>query len=230
MALLLHIDTATTHAGVCLSQDRTVLHMLESPELQQHAAFVQPAIQQLLLHTKHRLSEVDAVCVTAGPGSYTGLRVGLATAKGMAYALQKPLILLNTLEVMAQGLLTEKTEAAQTFDPATLLCPMIDARRMEVFTAVYDLSLQTIHPPQAMVLDAQSFAAQLKEKQMIFCGNGHDKLKLLLQDHHAMFSTHRHHVSDMVPLAHQAYEKQVFADLAYAEPFYVKAFYSPGRN
>ncbi|MEK7200188.1 MAG: tRNA (adenosine(37)-N6)-threonylcarbamoyltransferase complex dimerization subunit type 1 TsaB, partial [Bacteroidota bacterium] len=106
MPLLLHIDTATEHASVCLSEGCIVLGLIESDEQKNHASFIQPAIQQLMANSPYSLNQLDAIAVTAGPGSYTGLRVGLASAKGICYALDKPLIMVNTLEVMAQAILS----------------------------------------------------------------------------------------------------------------------------
>ena len=132
MLLLLNIDTATEHASVCLSKDGIVLGLIESSEQKNHAAFVQPAIQQIINESDYTLADIDAVAATSGPGSYTGLRVGLASAKGICYALDKPLILVNTLETMAQSILYNYQSTNQPINQSTLLCPLIDARRMEV--------------------------------------------------------------------------------------------------
>ena len=166
MPLLLNIDTATEHASICLSKEGVVLGLIESTEQKNHAAFVQPAIQQIINESDYALADIDAVAATSGPGSYTGLRVGLASAKGICYALDKPLILINTLETMAQSILSYYQSTNQPINPLTLLCPLIDARRMEVFTALYNASLQEIEPPHALIIDEHSFAALL-EKQPI---------------------------------------------------------------
>lgn len=226
MAVLLNIDTATEYAGVCLSRDGHMLQLLESPEQKNHAAFVQPAIQQLLSETGCQLTDIDAVAVTAGPGSYTGLRVGLASAKGICYALNKPLILINTLEVIANNTISNY-QPQNSNHPPTLFCPLIDARRMEVFTAVYDASLTAVMPPQAMLLDAHAFGSLLDQHQVVFSGSGHYKLKEMLSHRNAIFSTNRHSVTDLAMLAHKAFEVQQFANLAYSEPLYVKEFFHP---
>ena len=168
MAILLHIDTATEFALVGFSKDGEVLAEQENLEQQQHAAFLQPAIQSLSKKLALRLQQIDAVVVSNGPGSYTGLRVGLASAKGICFALQKPLITLNTLEVMAHA-------ALKAFPEANLFCPMIDARRMEVFTALYNQELDSVMPPQAMILDESSFADRLATARMVFTGSGQEK-------------------------------------------------------
>lgn len=223
MPILLNIDTATEQAGVCISRDGLVLHMLQNEDQKNHASFLQPAIQQLLHQTGMELPEIDAVALTAGPGSYTGLRVGMASAKGICYALNKPLILINTLEVMAQA----ARAAYPADDPSILICPLIDARRMEVFTAVYDLLLQQILPPQAMILNAGSFSNLLDTHQLIFLGSGHQKLNQVLEHPNASFSDIRHHAGNLAQLAHKSFHSQHFTNLAYSEPQYVKAFFDP---
>jgi tRNA threonylcarbamoyladenosine biosynthesis protein TsaB len=219
MAILLHIDTATEFALVGFSKDGEVLAEQENLEQQQHAAFLQPAIQALSKELNLPLQQIDAVVVSNGPGSYTGLRVGLASAKGICFALQKPLITLNTLQIMAHA-------ARNAFPEVSFFCPMIDARRMEVFTAVYDQSLHAVMPPQAMILDEGSFADRLATAHMVFTGSGQEKFHQICSHPNASFASLRHSIVDMVPLAQQAFVNQQFADLAYAEPFYSKAFYT----
>jgi tRNA threonylcarbamoyladenosine biosynthesis protein TsaB len=223
MPLLLDIDTATGHASVCLSKGDVVLGMIESTEQKNHASFVQPAISELMAGAGYTLNALDGIAVTAGPGSYTGLRVGLASAKGICYALNKPLILINTLEVMAQAVVSRET----SIDPSTLICPLIDARRMEVFTALYDSSLHEIEPPHALVVDENSFAAVLKVQSVVFSGSGHAKLQEIIVSPAAIFSAVQHHAGDLAVRALKAYQSKLFADLAYSEPLYVKEFFNP---
>jgi tRNA threonylcarbamoyladenosine biosynthesis protein TsaB len=223
MPLLLNIDTATGHASVCLSKGDVVLGMIERTEQKNHASFVQPAISELMAGAGYTLNALDGIAVTAGPGSYTGLRVGLASAKGICYALNKPLILINTLEVMAQAVVSRET----SIDPSTLICPLIDARRMEVFTALYDSSLHEIEPPHALVVDENSFAAVLKVQSVVFSGSGHAKLKEIIVSPAAIFSAVQHHAGDLAVRALKAYQSKLFADLAYSEPLYVKEFFNP---
>ncbi len=229
MPLLLCIDTATEHASVCLSRGNVVLGLIESTEQKNHASFVQPAIQQLTDKSGYQLKEVDAIAVTAGPGSYTGLRVGLASAKGICYAIDKPLILIDTLEVMAQSVLSQFVLNNQAIDPLTLLCPLIDARRMEVFTALYNLSLQEIQPPHALILDTQSFHPILAQQPVIFSGSGHYKLKELISHQNAVFANIQHNASHLAIRSLIAYESNRFADIAYSEPLYVKEFFHPAK-
>lgn len=229
MPFLLNIDTATEHASVCISKGEKILGLVESTEQKNHASFVQPAIQQLMQQAGLALKDINAVAVTWGPGSYTGLRVGLASAKGICYALQKPLILINTLEVMAQSVVSHYLSAGKGLTPATLLCPLIDARRLEVFTAVYDTTLHEIQPPHALILDEFSFTPLLSNP-VIFSGSGQQKLKTLISDQQAVFLTAQHNASHLAIRALTAYASKHFADLAYSEPLYVKEFFNPLRK
>jgi tRNA threonylcarbamoyladenosine biosynthesis protein TsaB len=225
MPLLLNIDTATEHASVCLSNESGVLLLKESQDQKNHGAFLQPAIQQILLETGIDLQAVDAISVTEGPGSYTGLRVGLASAKGLCYALQKPLIAINTLKVMALAAINQ-----EPYSSNTLFCPMIDARRMEVFTAMYDMHLHQIEAPNAKILDSTSFETIISQQPMVFSGSGSIKMQAILSNSNAFFSSVQHTAAHLSILAHQSFKEANFVDLAYFEPFYLKAFYSPAAK
>jgi len=225
MPLLLNIDTATEHASVCLSNESGVLLLKESQDQKNHGAFLQPAIQQILLETGIDLQAVDAISVTEGPGSYTGLRVGLASAKGLCYALQKPLIAINTLKVMALAAINQ-----EPYSSNTLFCPMIDARRMEVFTAMYDMHLHQIEAPNAKILDSTSFETIISQQPMVFSGSGSIKMQAILSNSNAFFSSVQHTAAHLSILAHQSFKEVNFVDLAYFEPFYLKAFYSPAAK
>ncbi len=230
MSLLLNIDTATEHASVCLSSDNMVLGMIESSEQKNHASFIQPAIQKLMAQSGHSLKDLDAVSVTAGPGSYTGLRVGLASAKGICFALDKPLILVNTLEVMAQSIVSHLQSSASVIDPSTLLCPLIDARRMEVFTALYTLSLEEIEAPYALIIDEKAFTGEQYQKTIIFSGSGHQKLVDVIRHPKASFLHIQHNASHLAIRASISCQSGNFANLAYAEPLYVKAFFDTSKK
>jgi tRNA threonylcarbamoyladenosine biosynthesis protein TsaB len=230
MPLLLNIDTATEHASVCLSKNDIVLGLIESSEQKNHASFVQPAIKELMAGSNYQLSDLNAIAVTAGPGSYTGLRVGLASAKGICYALDKPLILVNTLEVMAQAILSYYQSAKQDIDPASLLCPLIDARRMEVFTALYTKSLKETEAPHALIVDENSFSSLLNSQPVIFSGTGHHKVEKTIAHPSAIFLNNQHNATHLAIRAINAYQSGRFADLAYSEPLYVKEFFNPGKQ
>ena len=228
MALILNIDTATENASVCLAQNGNILAFEESREQKNHASFLQPAIQKILAEVSININRLDAVAVTHGPGSYTGLRVGLSSAKGICYAINKPLITLNTLEVMVEAM--EKavaTSISETNQLPVLYCPMIDARRMEVFTAVYTQKRAIVVEPCSMILDNESFSAQLSENLMIFSGSGHIKLKPILNTSNALFLHTVYSTKDMIVLSEKSFTANTFANLAYSEPFYGKEFYNP---
>ncbi len=227
MALILNIDTATEHASVCLSKDAALIAIEENPNQKDHASFIQPAINKMLEVAGCRLQYVDAIAVSNGPGSYTGLRVGLSTAKGLCYALNKPLILINTLEVLATASIQNlPTPASQLPPPNFLFAPMIDARRMEVFTALYDRHLNAILSPSAAILDENSFIEHVEAKQIIFSGSGSIKFQKLMQHSNAIFSQVKHDAGHMQTIAEKLYSLKHFADLAYCEPFYLKEFYN----
>src|SRR5260221_5477417 len=169
MGLLLNIDTATEIAHVSISKDSLILKDLFNTDQKNHAGFLQPAVKQLLNETAISLTDIDAIAVTKGPGSYTGLRIGMASAKGLAYALNKPLITINTLELIAKSAIIQLNNELQ--NSSILLCPMIDARRLEVFTALYDIILKNILSPNAMILEENSFKDFFNNYHLFFFGS-----------------------------------------------------------
>ena len=227
MSLLLNIDTATEHASVCISRGTDIIEWVESAEQKNHAAFIQPAIQKLLIKSGLALKQFDAISCTKGPGSYTGLRVGMASAKGICYALDKPLILVNTLEVMAESVLFFHETTNQPIHSSALICPMIDARRMEVFTALYTPLLLEIEPPHALILTENAFDDLLVKHPILFTGTGTSKLAEILTHSNAIFTKIQYTAIHLARRALIAYESNSFADLAYSEPLYVKEFFNP---
>lgn len=226
MPLILHIDTATDYAGVGLSQGGKLISKEEDINQKNHASFLHLAIQNVLNKANRTLNEIDAVAVTGGPGSYTGIRVGLSSAKGICYTLNKPLIILNTLQVIAAAALAEATK--QILLPSVNFClyPMIDARRMEVFGGIYNQELYPISATAAFILDDAFFSSLKKEESMLFCGNGSIKInKDQLSETHLVINS-QHTVNQMVEMSEKAFLNGNFADIAYAEPIYVKEFYN----
>lgn len=223
MALLLHIDTATAYAGVCLSNNGQLLGMKEHADQKNHASFLQPAIQILMKDAGKTFNEIDAIAVTAGPGSYTGIRVGLASAKGICFALQKPLILINTLQVIAKAALEKIGKESDCSN--TLIYPMIDARRMEVFTSVYNHEMLEISKSRAIILDDTFFNSLPSMATIAFCGDGSLKIPPECIKSNRVIINSQHHVNQMITIAEQDYEAGNFANLAYSEPLYVKEFY-----
>jgi tRNA threonylcarbamoyladenosine biosynthesis protein TsaB len=215
---ILSLDTAVAGASVCLSDGATVKSLKRHEAQNESAAWIHTAIQELLQEHSLSASKLAAVAVSAGPGSYTGLRIGMATAKGLCYATGVPLISINTLQMMAA--------AAGVHNG--LLCPMIDARRMEVFTALYTKDLQEVLPAQALILNETSFAETLDAGPVLFFGNGSGKFRPLVQHPNASFKTIAADASHIATLANNALIQKKFVNLAYSEPFYGKDFFSPG--
>ncbi|MBX9779560.1 MAG: tRNA (adenosine(37)-N6)-threonylcarbamoyltransferase complex dimerization subunit type 1 TsaB [Chitinophagaceae bacterium] len=221
MPLLLCIDTATEYAGICICKDGIVLAKSENTDSKKHGSFLQPAIQSLCIETGIVLADIDALAVTAGPGSYTGLRVGMASAKGICFTLQKPLITINTLAVIAHAANTKTGWQ----EPDYLIYPMIDARRMEVFMGIYKPDLEELQPPKAIILTDDYLNTLNPSIPIIFCGNGAQKVPNTLTNLKYIISTSPHTIEDMIFLSEQAYKTNHFADLAYTEPIYAKAFH-----
>ncbi len=222
MSLILNIDTASENAHISLAKDGQILDSISNESQKEHAAFLQAGIQKLIKSVDFNLNEIDAVAVTAGPGSYTGLRVGMASAKGLCYALKKPLITIGTLEVLT-------VSAFQHFpnhNKDILYCPMIDARRMEVFTAVYENDLTIILPPCPMILDDMSFEKYFVQKSIVFFGSGSDKWKLICKQDNAIFKAFHILPESMSQCTNELFKKKKITDLAYREPLYLKDFQS----
>jgi tRNA threonylcarbamoyladenosine biosynthesis protein TsaB len=218
MSLILQIDTATSKASVSLAFNGRVLSSRINEEQKQHASFVQPAIIEIMKENGKDMKDLSAVAITIGPGSYTGLRVSLASAKGICFALQIPLIAISTLKAMA---------ATALYEAADLYCPMIDARRMEVFTAVFNADLSLYMKEQAMILNENSFTDILSGKRMVFIGNGVTKWKQLSTQHqNARFINEFDITNSFAQLSFHAFKQNSFADLAYTEPVYLKEFNS----
>ncbi len=226
MPLILHIDTATDYAGVCLSQDGKLVAKQEDDNQKNHASFIQVAIQHILLKSKRTIKQIDAVSVTGGPGSYTGIRVGLSSAKGICYALDKPLIILNTLQVIAASAL-EEIKSKKIFPNLSFqIYPMIDARRMEVFAGIYNQNLVAIGNTEALIIDDSFFASLNQAQNIAFCGSGSIKInKDQLKEGQIIINT-QHAVNQMIELSETAFSDQHFSNLAYSEPIYVKDFYN----
>ena len=220
MATFLLIYTATAQASVCIVKDGEVLGCSETADQKTHASFIQPAIESLCKQTSIPLSSIDAISISMGPGSYTGLRVGMATAKGIAYAMGKPLIGINTLQIMAA--------AAKHKYPKhnSAICALLDARRMEVFTGIYTHNLTPTTPSTALILDPLSFKDELDKEAILFVGDGAEKFKSICEHPNAHFDTSIcYGASDMLALTEKAFALADFLDLAYSEPLYIKAFH-----
>ena len=234
MALILNIDTAVNTASVCLAKDATILSIAKNvrkdslgDKQKDHAVWLHIAIKEMFEKNDLELKTIDAVAVTSGPGSYTGLRITMATAKGICFALDKPLITLNTLLVMANAAKNVRKDSPG--EKADLFCPMIDARRMEVFTALYSIDLQIVKEPSAIVVNEKSFDEELSVNSICFFGNGSNKFRAMKNHQRAVFSDITMDALSMVSLSENKFRQKEFADLAYAEPIYLKEFYTPAK-
>jgi tRNA threonylcarbamoyladenosine biosynthesis protein TsaB len=219
VSFLLHIDTAVETASVCLSKDDVLMAEKVNPSQKDSASWLHVAINDLLKEHHISVQQLKAVAVSAGPGSYTGLRVGMSAAKGLCYALRIPLLTVNTLQQMAASALPQV--------PELLLCPLIDARRMEVFAAIYNTTLTEVQAPFNIVIEASSFAERLSQHKVVFFGNGSDKTARVINHPNAVFANITTTAQHMIPIAWHQWLQGRPADLAYAEPFYGKAFYTP---
>lgn len=230
MGLILNIETATTVCSVSLAKEGESLAMKEINGDYSHSENLTLFIQDVCLQAHIQLSDIDAIAVSKGPGSYTGLRIGVSTAKGLCYSLNKPLIAISTLQHLALSV-SEKFKSHAKYDrdtaAATLFCPMLDARRMEVYCAVYDSSNKEILPTTAEIINEHSFTDLFKsDKRLIFFGDGSSKCKNILS-----INTNAVFIDDVVPsatsmtsLSENAFSNKIFEDVAYFEPFYLKDF------
>lgn len=230
MALILNIYTATEVASVALMDDEAGLAIEINKDQRDHAAWLQTAIQKILKQTNHTVSDLNAVAVASGPGSYTGLRVGMASAKGLCFASETPLIIVSTLKAMALSSIDEyHRNNSLNKQQINLFCPMIDARRMEVFTALYNDLLEPVEEASTKILDENSFADLLQTNQVIFSGSGSGKFEKINKCLNASFQLIETSAYHLGALSYQKYLQSDFANLAYVEPAYLKEFHFAGR-
>ena len=221
MATILHIETSTEVCSVAVSQDGLCVFEREDREGPNHAVKSGVFIDEALSHIDSQLLTLDAVAVSGGPGSYTGLRIGVSTAKGICFGRDARLISVPTLEVLCVPvLLQEKVK-----EDDALLCPMLDARRMEVYAALFDRSLREVRPTQADIVDGDTYRAFLDERPVYFFGNGAAKCVEVINHPNARFIEGVVPLARwMFPLAERRFFDQKFEDVAYFEPFYLKDF------
>ena len=216
--VLLAIDTAQELGSVCIARGKHLLAFRSQEQQKDHAIWIHQAIEDMRIEANLSWSDIDGVTVSNGPGSYTGLRVGLSTSKGISFSLNRPLITIGTLEMMAWGMKEMTSE---------WICPMIDARRMEVYYAIYRNDLSVVEGPSAKILQQKSFDEYLHDHQIVFAGSGSKKFQESSFSHKN--ATFVNLVFDcrllLLPSLKKFREKE-FADLAYAEPLYVKEFFS----
>jgi tRNA threonylcarbamoyladenosine biosynthesis protein TsaB len=222
MSLILQIETATTVCSVALAENGTVLAYREMDQRNVHAEVITVFIDELFKTVNKQYDNLDAIAVSCGPGSYTGLRIGVSVAKGLCFALDKPLIAIETLESMADGIVAQRIFD----DPDILLCPMIDARRMEVFTAVFDINSNRIKSTSAEIIDENSFSDLLQTKKILFFGDGAEKCRDVLSGNTnaQVISGFQNSSTHLTKTAAEKYLTKDFGDTAYFEPYYLKDF------
>ncbi len=227
MALILNIETSAKTCSAALGKDGKLISLKESvDEKYAHSEKLTTYIEQIFSAAKINLKDIDAVAVSKGPGSYTGLRIGVSTAKGLCFALNKPLIGVETLKALAAGFFASPLSPLSSGDGANVLfCPMLDARRMEVYCAIYNSSLHEIKKTSAEIMDENSFSGFLEKNTICFFGDGAEKCKEKIVHPKAKFiSGIFPSAKNMVELSEQRFQNKQFEDIAYFEPVYLKEF------
>jgi tRNA threonylcarbamoyladenosine biosynthesis protein TsaB len=218
MALILSLETSTKVCSVALHKNDELLTTGEIHIAQSHASKLAPLIEKAIHLASAKVSEIKAVAVSAGPGSYTGLRIGTSTAKGLCFAMGVPLIAVNTLDLLA-------FQMSRVVTTDTLLCPMIDARRMEVYCKLFDRQLTEIHPIEALEIQGDSFSEILKTRQIIFFGDGAGKCQAIIRHPNALFIDSIYPMASYLGfMAAQKLKNNQVEDLERFEPFYLKEF------
>lgn len=226
MALILNIETSTEVCSVTLARDGKPVFSKESSEGFNHSAVLTVFIEELFKENNIAVNSLDAVAVSKGPGSYTGLRIGVSVAKGLCYGLNIPLISVCSLENLGIYAATH-TELYFKNDEDTpmLFCPMIDARRMEVYTALYNQEGAEVKPVSAEIIDENFLEEQLENHKILFFGNGAEKCKNTLKNENAVFAGPEKTSADfMTTISEKKFAAKQFEDVAYFEPFYLKNF------
>ena len=224
MPNILCIETATQVCSVALINEDKLISLKEAKEANSHSKFITLMIDKMLRESNMEFSDLDAIAISKGPGSYTGLRIGVSTAKGFCYALDVPLISIGTLHSMALGAAKIISDKNNIDD--VLLCPMIDARRMEVYSALYDINGNEVRKVIAEIIDENSFYEILKTKKILFFGDGAEKCKAVLEQKNNV-----EFLDDFLPSAqfmfqtvNEKFDNSDFEDVAYFEPYYLKDF------
>jgi tRNA threonylcarbamoyladenosine biosynthesis protein TsaB len=227
LAVILNIETATPLCSVALSVNGSVVSQRETSEDRSHASKLTVFIKEILAEKGIGVSDLDAVAVGKGPGSYTGLRIGVSTAKGLCFGANLPLIAVNTLKILFNQLVAFPGDLAQSLPdkPGTLFCPMIDARRMEVFTCLFNSRGEEVESVSARIIEHDTYRELLSGQTIVFFGSGMDKCRSILAGDRAFFVPDINpHAASLALLAEQKFSLQEFENVAYFEPFYLKDF------
>ena len=220
MSLILNIDTASARATISVAKDGNPIAEKINEDPKGHASFLHIAIQQLCTEVGIHLHQFSAIAVNAGPGSYTGLRVGMAAAKGLCYALQKPLICISALEILSATAIASVENIEE--NKSSLFCAMIDARRNEVFTAVYDYFLNNVVQPFALILEEKIIVNEMLKSQIYYFGDGASKWKNICKNQKAVFIEFDFNSLTISKLSYKYFLNFDFADQIYSAPFYLK--------
>ena len=235
MPLILNIETTTHVCSAALSKDGQLVSLREDHEGRSHASLLSYFIEDILQQEKLKVADLDAVSISKGPGSYTGLRIGVSTAKGLCYGAGLPLLAVPTLQALTLGMLDgiSKSTHLPEFDDQTRLVPMLDARRMEVYSALLNRNLEFLREVQAEVIDASSYQDELDSHKMIFFGDGSSKCREVIRHPNAFFLEGiEPSAKYMINLSEKRFRRRMFEDVAYFEPFYLKDFIAtkPRKN
>jgi tRNA threonylcarbamoyladenosine biosynthesis protein TsaB len=224
MSYILSLETSTTVCSVAIHEAGRLLMSREILIPQSHASKLAVLIDEVKKSSKLDFKQLSAVAVASGPGSYTGLRIGVSTAKALCYALNIPLVAVETLDIMAHQVYASRNGGNQTPGPE-FYCPMIDARRMEVYCKVFDGSLNVIRPVEAKIIDDHSFDDVMSERTLIFFGDGSSKCKEILTSPNAVFIENIFPAASMLgELAYKKFSDGIVEDVVHFEPFYLKDF------
>jgi tRNA threonylcarbamoyladenosine biosynthesis protein TsaB len=225
MAAILNIETATPLCSVALAIDGRLIAQRETQEEKSHSARLTVYIEEILKEQGLQIKDLQAIAIGKGPGSYTGLRIGVSTAKGLCYGAGIPLIAVGTLRIMFNYAKEICREKSIPLDENTLLCPMIDARRMEVFSCMYKASGEEKELISAKIIDALTYTSYLQSSKIYFFGSGMDKCRQVLSHSNAYFLDEIYpHAAALAALSEEKYQEKQFENLAYFEPFYLKEF------
>lgn len=224
--IILHIETSTNVCSIAISENGKCIFSKANFDGMSHASLLSVFISEAFDELKKTSKVINAIAVSSGPGSYTGLRIGVSTAKGLCFGLDIPLIAVSTLEVLTTSALSNANISNNA-----LFCPMIDARRMEVYDALYNANGEIIREIRADIIDDNSFKEYLLNNSIYFFGNGAEKCKSTLTHSNAHFINNLNPLAEnMIPLAEKAFLKKEFVDVAYFEPFYLKEFYTTAKK
>jgi tRNA threonylcarbamoyladenosine biosynthesis protein TsaB len=227
MTYVLYIETSGEICSVALSDGDVLINSLENEETQAHAAILTKQIEEVLRISNIGIKDLAAIAVSKGPGSYTGLRIGVSTAKGICFAQNIPLIAVNTLESIARGILETEMNNLEYlgFTDSDYLCIMTDARRMEVYTALFDAKGKTISETSATIIDETMHSSILKNHKVFFAGSGSEKASTIIKLPNAIFLYgFKAHATGMISIAFQSFQNKKFENTGYFEPYYLKDF------